>query len=117
MSLEVAHAAKMAFIEDLKTRPIAEQPAKPNAQHYEVSTPFIMSTVGPRAKYSSCLFEEGKEEGTVGKDRGMSIQEAEDRMLERYCVKAKMRDGLDVLDLGCGECFHKGYTIYPLIFY
>lgn len=95
----------MAFIEDLRTRPIAEQTAKANAQHYEVSTSFILSTLGPRAKYSSCLFEEGVEEGTIGKDRGMSIAEAENRMMERYCIKAKMRDGLDVLDLGCGECF------------
>ena len=92
----------MAFIEDLKKRPIAEQTAKANAQHYEVSTPFIMSTLGPRAKYSSCLFEEGEEEGSIGKNRGMSVAEAEERMMERYCVKADMRDGLEVLDLGCG---------------
>ena len=23
-------------------------------------------------------------------------------MLESYCVKAQLRDGLDILDLGCG---------------
>jgi hypothetical protein len=24
-------------------------------------------------------------------------------MMETYCVKAQLRDGLDILDLGCGE--------------
>jgi len=27
-------------------------------------------------------------------------------MLESYCEKAKLRDGQDVLDLGCGEFIH-----------
>lgn len=52
----------------------------------------MLSCMGKRAKYSCCLYETGKE----------SLDEAEEAMLESYCVKAKLQDGQDVLDLGCG---------------
>ncbi|PPQ98717.1 hypothetical protein CVT24_003425 [Panaeolus cyanescens] len=92
-SLEANHAAKMKFVEDVKARTtIAEVPEKANEQHYEVSTEFILSTLGPYAKYSSCLYPTGRE----------TLDEAERLMLESYCEKAMLRDGLDILDLGCG---------------
>ncbi|KAF9064754.1 S-adenosyl-L-methionine-dependent methyltransferase [Rhodocollybia butyracea] len=71
---------------------IADVPEKANEQHYEVSTKFILSTLGPCAKYSSCLFPTGNE----------TLEEAEVLMLESYCEKAQLQDGQDVLDLGCG---------------
>jgi hypothetical protein len=58
----------------------------------QVSTEFILSCLGPYAKYSSCLYPTGKE----------TLEEAEILMLESYCEKAQLRDGLDILDLGCG---------------
>ncbi|KAJ3881160.1 S-adenosyl-L-methionine-dependent methyltransferase [Lentinula edodes] len=92
-SLEVNHAMKMAWIEGVKRRTtIADVPEKANEQHYEVSTKFILSTLGPWAKYSSCLFPTGNE----------TLEEAEVLMLESYCQKAQLQDGQDVLDLGCG---------------
>ncbi|KAH9474584.1 (S)-coclaurine N-methyltransferase [Psilocybe cubensis] len=92
-SLEANHAAKMKFIEDVRNRTtIAEVPEKANEQHYEVATDFILSTLGPYGKYSSCLYPTGRE----------SLAEAEKLMLESYCTKAQLRDGLDILDLGCG---------------
>jgi hypothetical protein len=95
----------MKFIEEVRARKaIADVPEKANEQHYEVSTQFILSTLGPYAKYSSCLYPTGNE--TVG--------EAEVLMLESYCEKAQLRDGLDVLDLGCGACYR--YLI-SLLFY
>ncbi|KAG8939958.1 hypothetical protein FRC03_005879, partial [Tulasnella sp. 419] len=63
-----------------------------NEQHYEVSTKFMLGCVGPRAKYSCCLYPSGKE----------TLEEAENLMLETYCERAKLTDGMDVLDLGCG---------------
>lgn len=51
-----------------------------------------MSCLGPYAKYSSCLYPTGKE----------SLEEAEILMMDLYCKEAKLRDGQDVLDLGCG---------------
>lgn len=85
---------------------------KANEQHYEVSTAFIQSCLGPNMKYSCvgvlplrlfappdpfgfrscCLYPTGKE----------TLEEAEVLMLEDYCRKAKLEDGQDVLDLGCG---------------
>ncbi|KAJ7497735.1 S-adenosyl-L-methionine-dependent methyltransferase [Mycena latifolia] len=92
-SFEANHAAKMKWIEDVRARvQIAELTEKANEQHYEVPTEFILSTLGPYAKYSSCLYPTGKE----------TLAEAEILMLESYCQKAQLKDGQDVLDLGCG---------------
>ncbi|KAK1216758.1 hypothetical protein PQX77_020608 [Marasmius sp. AFHP31] len=92
-SLEANHAAKMEWIAGVKARSsIADVPEKANEQHYEVSTDFILSTLGPYAKYSSCLYPTGKE----------TLEEAEILMLNSYCEKAQLADGQDMLDLGCG---------------
>ena len=58
----------------------------------QVSTNFILSCLGPYAKYSSCLYPTGKE----------TLEEAEILMLNSYCEKVKLVDGQDILDLGCG---------------
>ncbi|KAL5523586.1 hypothetical protein ACEPAG_7759 [Sanghuangporus baumii] len=92
-SFSANQEAKQAFVEDLRAREtIAEQTDRANAQHYEVSTKFILSCLGPRAKYSSCLYLTGRE----------TLAEAEELMLASYCEKARLKDGQDVLDLGCG---------------
>ncbi|KAF8871870.1 S-adenosyl-L-methionine-dependent methyltransferase [Gymnopilus junonius] len=83
----------MKWIEEIRSRhTIADVPEKANEQHYEVSTEFILSTLGPYGKYSSCLYPTGKE----------TLAEAERLMFESYCTKAQLRNGLDILDLGCG---------------
>ena len=51
-----------------------------------------MSCVGPYAKYSSCLYPNGTE----------TLEEAEVLMMALYCERAQLKDGLDILDLGCG---------------
>ncbi|TFY71965.1 hypothetical protein EVG20_g1063 [Dentipellis fragilis] len=92
-SYEANHAAKMNWIARSRTRStIADVPEKANEQHYEVSTEFILSCLGPYAKYSSCLYPTGKE----------SLEDAEVLMMESYCKQAKLKDGQYVLDLGCG---------------
>lgn len=53
-----------------------------------------MSCLGPYAKYSSCLYPTGKE----------TLEEAEILMMESYCQKARLKDGLDILELGSGDC-------------
>src|ERR1044072_1857251 len=47
-------------------------------------------TLGPRMKYSSCLYETGKE----------TLAEAEVAMLRTYVEKAELKDGMSILDLG-----------------
>ena len=58
----------------------------------QVSTKFMLSCLGPYAKYSCCLYPTGKE----------TLEQAEILMLESYCEKAQLKDGIDILDLGCG---------------
>ncbi|EIW63484.1 S-adenosyl-L-methionine-dependent methyltransferase [Trametes versicolor FP-101664 SS1] len=92
-SFEANYAAKMKWIEGVRARTkIADLTEKANEQHYEVSTLFMLSCLGPYAKYSCCLYPTGKE----------TLEEAEILMLESYCEKAQLRDGLEILDLGCG---------------
>lgn len=111
------HKAKMDFIADLYTRPIAIEQDKANEQHYEVPTAFLQLCLGPRMKYSSCEWPNAKS----------SLADAEDAILASYCVEAKLGrglrgvgvpkdqegavvngevgkegEGLKILDLGCG---------------
>ncbi|MCY4113245.1 MAG: cyclopropane-fatty-acyl-phospholipid synthase [Chloroflexi bacterium] len=63
-----------------------------NRQHYEVPTEFFRAILGPRLKYSSCLWPAGVE----------TLADAEDAMLELCAQRADLADGQRVLDLGCG---------------
>ena len=84
--------AKAAFVERLRASPIAEQVEKPNEQHYEVPPEFFRLVLGPRLKYSSCLWPDGVE----------TLAEAEEAMLALTCERAGVEDGMTLLDLGCG---------------
>jgi len=91
-SLAKAYEAKMNYVSLLRTRPIAIETATANTQHYEVGTPILQAMLGPRMKYSCCLYPTGRE--TLG--------QAEIAMLETYVEKAQLKDGMRILDLGCG---------------
>jgi len=80
------------FVERLRTSAIAEQPAKPNEQHYELPPRFFELVLGPRLKYSSCLWPAGVE----------TLARAEEAMLELTASRAGVEDGMEILDLGCG---------------
>jgi len=67
----------------------------------------MMSALGPRAKYSCCLYPTGTE----------TLAEAEVLMLESYCEKARLVDGLDILDLGCGRFYNEQVSVTQLIFF
>ncbi|KAF8585946.1 S-adenosyl-L-methionine-dependent methyltransferase [Ramaria rubella] len=96
---------KSNFVSYLRSLPSITAPGsttKANKQHYEVSTEFILSCLGPRAKYSACLWErDSPGEGQIG-TRIKRLAEAEEAVLELYCARATLKDGMDVLDLGCG---------------
>ncbi|MCJ1285144.1 hypothetical protein MMC26_004482 [Xylographa opegraphella] len=91
-SLEKAYQTKMEYIKLLRTRPMAIETGTANEQHYEVGTGVLQACLGPRMKYSCCLYPTGKE--TLG--------QAEIAMLETYVKKAELKDGMRILDLGCG---------------
>ncbi|MFZ9855169.1 MAG: SAM-dependent methyltransferase [Limisphaerales bacterium] len=81
-----------SLIETLRRSPIALETAAANEQHYEVPTRFYQLCLGPRLKYSSCLYPSGSE----------TLAEAEERMLALTVERAQLADGQDVLELGCG---------------
>ncbi|KAL8761827.1 MAG: hypothetical protein Q9184_002070 [Pyrenodesmia sp. 2 TL-2023] len=90
--LEDAYNKKMQYVEALRTRPMAIETDAANAQHYEVGTGVLQACLGPRMKYSSCLYPTGTE--TLG--------QAEIEMLDTYVEKSEVKDGMAILDLGCG---------------
>ncbi|MEZ5414825.1 MAG: cyclopropane-fatty-acyl-phospholipid synthase family protein [Opitutaceae bacterium] len=89
---ERARYDRAAYVADLKTRALAEQTAAANEQHYEVPTAFYHYCLGPRLKYSGCLYPQGTE----------TLAEAEEHMLALYAERAQLADGQHILELGCG---------------
>ena len=80
------------FVRELDESPIAIETQAANRQHYEVPAPFFRLHLGPRMKYSCCLFATGRE----------SLSGAEEAMLACYADRAALADGQRILDLGCG---------------
>ena len=81
-----------ALLRRMSSGPIAEVPEKANEQHYELPPEFLGLILGPRRKYSGCLWEPGTE----------TIAHAEEAMLALSCERAQIRNGMRILDLGCG---------------
>ncbi|HMP74914.1 MAG TPA: cyclopropane-fatty-acyl-phospholipid synthase family protein [Kiritimatiellia bacterium] len=90
---EAARAGQLdAFIAELKSSPIAIHTQDANQQHYEVPTAYFKAALGPRLKYSSCLWD----------DQTPDLAAAEERMLALTCERAQLAPGQDILELGCG---------------
>ena len=81
-----------AFVEELKKSPLALEVAKANEQHYELPPPFFQKVLGTHLKYSSGYFPRGDE----------SLNDGEAKALELSCEHARLENGLDILELGCG---------------
>ncbi len=80
------------LLDTLRSSPIAIETAAANRQHYELPPRFFARCLGARRKYSACWWD-----ATTS-----SLDEAECNMLGRYVERAELRDGQDILDLGCG---------------
>ena len=102
MAAQAAHLAQgglenqakvaSAFVAQLKTMPIAINQPEANVQHYEVPTELYLNCLGPWLKYSCGLWP------NPDCDFAMS----EEAMLELYCERAQLKDGMKIFDLGCG---------------
>lgn len=90
------HVRTQLFAEELKTYPIAIETDSANTQHYEVPSEFFELILGPRMKYSCCLFEDD-----YANER-TSLAISEERMLNLTCRRADIQPGQRILDLGCG---------------
>ncbi|HYQ83166.1 MAG TPA: cyclopropane-fatty-acyl-phospholipid synthase family protein, partial [Rubrobacter sp.] len=81
-----------ALVEHKSTGPLAEVPEAANEQHYELPPGFLGLFLGPRRKYSGCLFE----------GEATTLAAAEEAMLALTCERAGIQDGQRILELGCG---------------
>jgi len=83
---------KMRFMEEMRRSPVALVPRKANEQHYELPPAFFEQVLGKHLKYSACYWPPG----------ARSLQEAEEAMLALTCRRARLENGMDILELGCG---------------
>jgi cyclopropane-fatty-acyl-phospholipid synthase len=81
-----------AFALAMSEQPVALHTDAANAQHYELPASFFALSLGPRRKYSSCLYGDGAE----------TLAEAEIKALTETCAHADLGDGQEILELGCG---------------
>jgi cyclopropane-fatty-acyl-phospholipid synthase len=80
------------FARAMAEHPIAEYADAANEQHYELPPDFFALTLGPKRKYSCCLYPTGQE----------TLAEAERLALEETMAHADLGDGQSILELGCG---------------
>ncbi len=76
----------------LRQSPIAVHTEDANRQHYEAPAAFYQAVLGKHLKYSCCYWPDGVD----------GLDEAEEAMLGMICERARLADGQEVLDLGCG---------------
>jgi len=79
------------WVRTLRSSPVAVATAEANDQHYEVPPGFFELCLGPRLKYSCALFEPGDD-----------LAAAEERMLALSAARARLANGQEILELGCG---------------
>ncbi|AYM05859.1 cyclopropane-fatty-acyl-phospholipid synthase family protein [Agrobacterium radiobacter] len=84
--------AELAFAKDMATFPIASHTDEANRQHYEVPAEFFSLVLGAQRKYSCCYYP----------DATTTLDEAETVALSETVAHAGLRDGMDILELGCG---------------
>jgi Mycolic acid cyclopropane synthetase len=85
-------ADKLALVQELSTMPVAIATDEANEQHYQVPTAFYDACLGPAKKYSSGYWPH----------KNTTFAESEVHMLQLYCDRAGVKDGLHIVDLGCG---------------
>ena len=85
------HDNKKTIISELSKGVVAEKTYDANEQHYEVPAEFFNQVLGVNLKYSCSFFNDVN-----------SLDEAEESMLELYIQRADIKNGHEVLDLGCG---------------
>lgn len=80
------------FVADLRGRPVAEETAAANEQHYELPPAYFQLVLGPRLKYSCGYWT----------DEADTLAASEEAMLRLTCQRAQLQDGQRILELGCG---------------
>ncbi|AFJ01510.1 Cyclopropane-fatty-acyl-phospholipid synthase-like protein [Methylophaga frappieri] len=90
--VQLSSERKAAFIDELRSSPIAIETAAANEQHYEIPAAFYSLVLGSHLKYSGCWWQSS----------ALSLADAEQAMLEKYVERGQFHNGQDILELGCG---------------
>ncbi len=80
------------FAAAMRDFPIARNTQDANDQHYELPASFFGLVLGPHRKYSGCLFASDH----------ATLEDAEVLALSETTAHADLRDGQEILELGCG---------------
>ena len=80
------------IVKQLSQGHIAENVEDANDQHYEIPPEYYHLVLGPYLKYSSGLWN---------KDT-LDLEQSEYDMLNLVAERAQIKDGMNILDLGCG---------------
>jgi cyclopropane-fatty-acyl-phospholipid synthase len=89
---EKQREALESFIARMHESPIAVHTKEANEQHYELPAGFFEAVLGKHLKYSGCYWPDGVK----------SLDQAEETMLGLTCKRAEIKDGMSILELGCG---------------
>lgn len=76
----------------LLSSPLAVNTLEANEQHYEVPADFFNLVLGKNLKYSSCFWDQTTK----------NLNDAEDKSLEVTVERAQIKNGMRILELGCG---------------
>ena len=90
--VEAASQINNDFVRMMNESPIALVPELANEQHYEVPASFYDQVLGSHRKYSCGYWPEGTD----------TLDASELAALEETVARARIEDGMQVLDLGCG---------------
>ena len=90
--VEFAAAVTNRFVDMMNASPVALLPDLANEQHYEVPAEFFSHVLGENLKYSCGFWPEHVKD----------LSYAESVALQITVERAGIRDGMRVLDLGCG---------------
>ncbi len=89
---EASAIALNDFVQQMCASDIAPVPELANEQHYELPAEFFTQVLGKHQKYSSCYWESD----------ALHLDLAETDALTITCERAGIKNGMDILDLGCG---------------
>jgi cyclopropane-fatty-acyl-phospholipid synthase len=90
--VEAQRERAAALLEHMRASRIALATDAANEQHYEVPPELFELALGPRLKYSACIWPAGVS----------TLAAAEDAALALTCERAELADGQGILELGCG---------------
>jgi cyclopropane-fatty-acyl-phospholipid synthase len=88
----LASTTELAFVEAMRERPIAMCTEDANSQHYDLPPAFFGQVLGPRRKYSCGYYPDDR----------TTLGQGEECALALTAAHGMLRDGQDVLELGCG---------------